>query len=137
MRLKLLQLALGELAILVSGILGVLALIEVSGQLLASLRPTYDAVFLEPDEKLGWKQMPGLSWVWAGGHWYAADFSVPIETNSQGFRDLDLGRSATEGAKGSRKGCRHESGKRHVRNQIPFTPEMLNARHALLAFLAR
>jgi hypothetical protein len=64
-----------------------LALVEIVLQGLALARPSYEVLFLQPDRKLGWKQVPNLRWQWAGHHWYAADFSVPIATNPLGFRD--------------------------------------------------
>ena len=65
-----------------------LGLLEIIGQVVAWLHPSYEVLFLQPDRKLGWKQVPNLSWTWAGHYWYAADFSVPIKTNPSGFRDL-------------------------------------------------
>ena len=81
--------------ILVNAILSLLsvALVVVAfegvGRIWARLRPAYDVVFLQPDRALGWKQVPNLHWTWAGNYWYAAEFSVPVETNSEGFRDLE------------------------------------------------
>jgi lysophospholipase L1-like esterase len=46
-------------------------------------------IYLQPDEKLGWKHVPGLHWTWAGRHWWAVDYSVSIRSNSQGFRDRE------------------------------------------------
>jgi hypothetical protein len=63
-------------------------LIEAIGQVIALIRPSYDVLFLQPDEKVGWKQVPNLRWTWAGHFWYAADFSVEVETNPLGFRDI-------------------------------------------------
>jgi hypothetical protein len=68
--------------------LGLLTLLEGTGQLIAVIRPSYEVLFLQPDEVLGWKQVPNLRWTWAGTFWYAADFSVDVETNPLGFRDL-------------------------------------------------
>ena len=65
-----------------------LFLIEATGQVIALIRPSYDVLFLQPDKVLGWKQVPNLNWTWAGHYWYAADFSVDIETNPLGFRDI-------------------------------------------------
>src|SRR5262245_39959082 len=72
-------------AVLVS----LLLLFEIFGQTLALLRPSYEVLFLQPDRALGWRQVPNLHWKWAGLHWYAADFSVQVNTNSLGFRDLN------------------------------------------------
>jgi hypothetical protein len=46
-------------------------------------------LFLKPDRVLGWREVPGLRWTWAGHYWYAADFSVKVQTNRLGFRDFD------------------------------------------------
>lgn len=78
-------------------LLGLLLLLEAIGQVLAFARPSYDVLFLEPDEHVGWKHVPGLRWRWAGQYWYAADFSVDVEINSLGFRDLPRSRSRPEG----------------------------------------
>ena len=66
-----------------------LGLVEGVGQVWAWLHPGYWVVYLAPDPVLGWKQAPGLRWTWTGTHWYAREFSVPIETNSLGFRDRE------------------------------------------------
>lgn len=68
--------------------LGLLVLFEATAQLIAVLRPAYDVLFLQPDRVVGWKQVPNLRWTWAGHYWYASDFSVDVETNPAGFRDL-------------------------------------------------
>jgi hypothetical protein len=68
--------------------LGLLLLIEAIGQVVAVIRPSYDVLFLQPDEVVGWKMVPNLRWTWAGHFWYAADFSVEVETNPLGFRDI-------------------------------------------------
>ena len=68
--------------------LGLLLSLEVMLQLIAVIYPSYDVLFLQPDKVLGWKQVPNLHWTWAGHHWYAADFSVDVETNPLGFRDI-------------------------------------------------
>lgn len=68
--------------------LGLLLLIEAAGQAIAVIRPSYDVLALQPDRVLGWKQVPNLRWPWAGHSWYAADFSVEVETNPLGFRDI-------------------------------------------------
>ena len=81
----------------VLGTLAVLGMIEAGGQVIAYLRPAYDVVFLEPDEHLGWKQVPKLRWIWAGSHWFAVDFSVDVATNSEGFRDLERTRHKPDG----------------------------------------
>lgn len=68
--------------------LGLLLLIEATGQVIAMIRPSYDVLFLQPDEVVGWKQVSNLRWTWVGDFWYAADFSVEVETNPLGFRDI-------------------------------------------------
>lgn len=67
----------------------VLLLLEAAGQAVALIFPSYEVLFLQPDRVVGWKQVPSLDWTWAGHHWYAADFSVHVKTNSLGFRDRD------------------------------------------------
>jgi lysophospholipase L1-like esterase len=64
-------------------------LIELAGRTFLLVRPSYHVLFLEPDREIGWKHLPNLDWTWAGIHWYAIDFSVPIHSNSHGFRDLE------------------------------------------------
>jgi len=68
--------------------LGLLLLIEATGQMIAVIRPSYDVLFLQPDEAVGWRQVPNLRWTWTGRFWYANDFSVEVETNPLGFRDI-------------------------------------------------
>lgn len=69
--------------------IGLLCVLELVGQTIALLYPSYEVMFLQPDKALGWKQVPNLRWTWTGMHWYAADFSVDVKTNSEGFRDLE------------------------------------------------
>jgi len=64
-----------------------LLIAESIGQIIALVRPSYEVLFFEPDETTGWKQVPNLRWPWTGQFWYAADFSVMIDTNPLGFRD--------------------------------------------------
>ncbi len=64
-------------------------LLEIIGQTYAFLHPSYRVLAYEPDRVVGWKLVPNLRWTWAGHQWYAKDFSVDIQTNSEGFRDLD------------------------------------------------
>jgi lysophospholipase L1-like esterase len=66
-----------------------LLLLEASLQAIALIRPSYDVLFMQPDKILGWKQVPDHHWTWAGHNWYASDFSVNVETNGLGFRDLE------------------------------------------------
>lgn len=63
--------------------------IEIGGHIYAHLRPSYWGLFFKPDRVLGWKLVPDLRWNSTGTHWYAREFSVPIQVNSEGFRDLD------------------------------------------------
>src|SRR5262245_47789166 len=80
------------LKIIVAEVLIVLALLfvaEAIGQGVALLHPAYDVLFLKPDPVLGWRQVPGLHWTWAGHYWYARNFSVKVQTNRAGFRDLE------------------------------------------------
>ena len=63
--------------------------IEVAGQIYAYRHPAYDVLAWQPDRVVGWKLVPNLQWVWTGYYWYARDFSVPVKTNSLGFRDLE------------------------------------------------
>ena len=65
-----------------------LLLLEATGQIIAVMRPSYDVLFMQPDEGLGWKLVPNFRFTWTGYHWYAAEFSVDVETNPLGFRDL-------------------------------------------------
>jgi hypothetical protein len=66
-----------------------LVAIEFIVQIYAHFHPSYYVLFLEPDREVGWKQSPGLRWTWAGQYWFAREFSVPVQTNSQGFRDVE------------------------------------------------
>lgn len=65
-----------------------LLLLEASLQVIALIHPSYDVLFLQPDKVLGWKQVPNHHWTWTGHNWYASDFSVNVETNALGFRDI-------------------------------------------------
>jgi lysophospholipase L1-like esterase len=65
------------------------AVIEIGGHIYAYLRPSYWGLFFKPDRVLGWKLVPNLRWNSTGTYWYAREFSVPIQVNSEGFRDLD------------------------------------------------
>jgi hypothetical protein len=65
-----------------------LTAIEAVGLIVKAMHPVYDVLYLQPDRVVGWKQVPNLRWTWTGHYWYAADFSVPVQTNAMGFRDL-------------------------------------------------
>ena len=67
---------------------GLLLLIEAAGQVVALARPSYDVLFMQPDKRVGWKQVPSFRFIWTGYDWYAAEFSVDVETSPLGFRDL-------------------------------------------------
>ena len=67
----------------------VLALIETGGQVYARFHPGYETLSVIPDPILGWKLAPNLKYIYAGGHWYAREFSVDIEHNALGFRDFN------------------------------------------------
>jgi lysophospholipase L1-like esterase len=69
--------------------LALLLLAEGIGQGIALLRPSYEVLYLKPDRELGWREVPGLHWTWAGFYWYAADYSVKVQTNRAGFRDFE------------------------------------------------
>jgi hypothetical protein len=77
------------IAVNVLVLLALVLLAEGIGQGIALLRPSYDVLYLKPDRELGWREVPGLHWTWAGFYWYAADFSVKVQTNRTGFRDFD------------------------------------------------
>jgi hypothetical protein len=77
------------IAVNVLVLLALVLLAEGIGQGIALLRPSYDVLYLQPDRELGWREVPGLHWTWAGFYWYAADFSVKVQTNRTGFRDFD------------------------------------------------
>jgi hypothetical protein len=83
-RLKALYILVGSAILFVISI----AAIELGGQVYAFLYPSYRVLSLIPDRMVGWKLAPNLRFTWAGHYWYAREFSAPIETNSQGFRDI-------------------------------------------------
>jgi hypothetical protein len=77
-------------ALWIVAVLGVFANVYIGAlQGFVLLHPGYDVLFLQPDDVLGWKQVPNLEWTWTGYTDYASDFSVEIRTNSFGFRDLE------------------------------------------------
>ena len=77
----------------------ILILIEVTCQIMARLHPSFDVLHLQPDRLLGWKLVPNHRFPWAGHHWYASDFSVEVETNPLGFRDIEREHSKPDGVK--------------------------------------
>jgi hypothetical protein len=68
-------------------------LLEAIGQVVALAHPSYDVLFLQPDAAVGWRQVPNMAWTWAGHDWYASDFSVHVQTNSSGYRDMTRDRA--------------------------------------------
>jgi hypothetical protein len=69
--------------------LATLLAVELAGRLFLFRCGAFDVLFLQPDRAVGWTQVPGLHWTWAGTHWYAQDYRVDVVTNSHGFRDLE------------------------------------------------
>src|SRR5262245_16314142 len=86
-------------AVNVAVLFGFVFSLELSGQIITVLHPSYEVLFLLPDKTLGWTQVSNLRWTWTGLHWYAADFSVEVKTNSLGFRDLDRDAGHPDGVK--------------------------------------
>ena len=78
------------------GIILSAVVIEIGGHVYAYLNPSYWGLFFKPDRALGWTLVPGLSWTSTGTHWYSREFSVPIQINSEGFRDLERERAKPE-----------------------------------------
>ena len=64
-------------------------LIEIVGQIYVSFRPSYDVLRYVPEKIIGWKLAPNLNFISTDEYWYAREYSVPIKTNSLGFRDLE------------------------------------------------
>jgi hypothetical protein len=87
-------------AVNVAVFLLLLLLFEAGLQMIALIFPSYDVLFLQPDRVLGWKQVPNHHWTWTGGaNWYASDFSVNVETNALGFRDIERALAKAHGVK--------------------------------------
>jgi lysophospholipase L1-like esterase len=63
--------------------------VEIFAQLYALRNPSYVVLSVQPDRVTGWKPVPNLEFTWAGPHWAAFEFSVPIVFNSAGFRDRE------------------------------------------------
>ena len=80
---------------------GLMISLEAAAQLLVLVSPSYEVLFLQPHPRLGWTQVPNLSWRWAGHYWYAADFSVDVKTNPLGFRDKPRKFRESRGVKAS------------------------------------
>lgn len=79
------------------GFFGSAVVIEIGGHIYAYLNPSYWGFFFKPDPVLGWTLVPNLRWTSTGTYWYAREFSVPIQVNSKGFRDLEREREKPEG----------------------------------------
>lgn len=92
---KALSLLLGNLLVF----LALLLVVELGGQLYATLHPAYQGLPMQPDRAIGWKLTPGLRWISTGNHWYARDFSVPVAANSAGFRDRERSLAKPAGAR--------------------------------------
>lgn len=67
-------------------VLCLVLLTEIGGQIYATSRPAYKAIWMAPDPTLGWKFPPNFQYLHTGLHWYAREFSALIKTNSLGFR---------------------------------------------------
>jgi hypothetical protein len=80
-----------------ASIVAVAGAFELFGQIYAAQHPSFDVLYLEPDRVVGWKEVPGLSWQWAGHSWYASEFSVSIHANSLGFRDKERDPTKVQG----------------------------------------
>lgn len=84
-QLKAFYILIGSAVLLVISI----AAVELGGQIYAFLYPSYRVLSFVPDRMVGWTLVPNLHFTWAGHYWYAKEYSVPIQTNSQGFRDVE------------------------------------------------
>lgn len=77
-----------RLALTTFGVLLALGIVEGVGQLHAIARgPSYVQLSLQPDLHRGWRHRPGVTFRWAGPHWYAQEFSRTITINANGDRD--------------------------------------------------
>jgi hypothetical protein len=77
------------IAAIVMLVLAIVVPVEIGAQVYARLNPSYEVLYLQPDRQTGWKGVPNLQFTWAGPHWAAFQFSVPIVFNSAGFRDAE------------------------------------------------
>jgi hypothetical protein len=77
------------IAAIVLLVLAIAVPVEIGAQIYARLNPAYEVLYLQPDREIGWKGVPDLRFTWAGFHWAAFDFSVPVVFNSAGFRDVE------------------------------------------------
>jgi len=68
---------------------GVLIVIETIGQIYAMNHPSYLVFSRAPDKVVGWKSVPNFEYLYTGNHWYSRDYAVQINTNSNGYRDLE------------------------------------------------
>ncbi len=64
-------------------------IVEVGGQIYVFLHPSFKSLPFIPDPILGWRFIPNFKYTITGNHWYAREFSVEVETNSLGYRDLE------------------------------------------------
>ncbi len=61
--------------------------LRTAGPLSGSVGPVHDVLFLQPDANVGWTLARDFEFVWSGRNPYCVEFSVPVRTNSLGFRD--------------------------------------------------
>jgi hypothetical protein len=95
MSAKWLRLAVGNLAVFAL----LLIFAELILQAVALVRPSYEVLFLQPDRMLGWKHVPNHRWQWAGHYWYANEFSVTVQSNASGFRDVERAETKPAGVR--------------------------------------
>ncbi|MDR7465405.1 MAG: hypothetical protein QN209_12060 [Armatimonadota bacterium] len=66
---------------------GCVGIVEGLWRVYAWRHPAYRVLSLQPDPVLGWRHAPNIAWTWAGHVPAAFEFSVPVSTNADGFRD--------------------------------------------------
>ena len=71
------------------GILLVVVLVAIIGQVYAFFHPGYSNIILDPDPVIGWKFAPNIEFVHTGNNWYADELSVHHKTNFFGFLGPD------------------------------------------------
>lgn len=69
--------------------LAIIIVAEISGQIYAYFNPSYKIVPFAPNPILGWRFIPNSEHIISGNNWYAREFSVKVQINSHGFRDLN------------------------------------------------
>lgn len=84
-------------ALSLATIVASLGLLEVGGRIFLKLRPSYAVLYLEPDPRVGWKQVPRFHYRWTGLDPYLREFDVEVRINSLGFRDLERDEAKPEG----------------------------------------